>query len=392
MLSHLFRLIWNKKKQNFLLLLEIFIAFIGLFAGFTFILYPYNNYKIPQGFNDEHVWTVNFKREEIKNVDSLQLFRESVKKVLLSMNGVEDVAYSSVNYPYSGNGYNTAIRVNGAETWANFYTTEDNYIDIMDMKVLEGRWFSEDDKVANVRPAVINATLKKKLFGDEEALGKIVEADATSERLKIVGIVADTKDESEAEMPGPGIFQRMDTIDLRFAYSILIKVNPQADVALESQMHNVLSNVIKNGDIEIEHLSEKKKALNDKLIIPRIVFFTIAGFLIINVALGIFGVLWYNINKRRGEIGLRRAIGASGKSVASQLVSEAILLATLSIVLGSFFAIQFPLLGVGALPIENYITAIILSILFIYVLVILCALYPGRQAAAIYPAVALHED
>jgi putative ABC transport system permease protein len=39
-----------------------------------------------------------------------------------------------------------------------------------------------------------------------------------------------------------------------------------------------------------------------------------------------------------------------------------------------------------------YITAIILAILFIYLLVIVCSLYPGKQAAAILPAVALHEE
>jgi putative ABC transport system permease protein len=393
MLAHLFRLIWNKKKQNSLLMLEIFIAFIGLFAGFTFILYPYNNYKLPQGFKDENVWTVDLHNtEKIKNIDSIQIFRESLKKVLFSLKGVEDVSYSSVNYPYSGNGYNTAVRINGAESWANFYTTEDNYAKILDMKVLEGRWFSSDDKVSNVRPAVINETLKKKLFGDEQALGKIVDAEGNDKRMKIVGVVADTKDESEAEMPGPGIFQRMDTMDLRMPYSILIKVSPDINAALESQMHKLLSATIKNADIEIEHLTHKKDVLNKRMLVPKIIFFIIAGFLIINVALGIFGVLWYNTNKRRSEIGLRRAVGASGNAVSIQLVVEAILLATLSVLLGTFFAVQFPLLHVGALPVNNYITAIILSIISIYVLVFLCALYPGKQAAAIYPAIALHED
>jgi putative ABC transport system permease protein len=118
----------------------------------------------------------------------------------------------------------------------------------------------------------------------------------------------------------------------------------------------------------------------------------VAGFLIINVALGLFGVLWYNINKRKGEIGLRRAVGATGNSILWQLVGEAIVLSTLSLILGSFFAIQFPLLNVFDLQANIYITAIGLAILFIYVLVVACAIYPGKQAAAIYPAVALHEE
>jgi len=144
--------------------------------------------------------------------------------------------------------------------------------------------------------------------------------------------------------------------------------------------------------MEIEHLTNKHTSINYFTLVPMIVSLIVAIFLIINVALGLFGVLWYNINKRRGEIGLRRAIGASGKSVSTQLVSESMILATLSLIIGTFFAIQFPLLNVFDLPAEVYLTAIGLSILFIYFLVFICSLYPGKQAAAIYPAVALHEE
>jgi putative ABC transport system permease protein len=118
----------------------------------------------------------------------------------------------------------------------------------------------------------------------------------------------------------------------------------------------------------------------------------VAGFLIANVALGLFGVLWYNINKRRGEIGLRRAVGATGTAISMQLVAEALVLSSLSLILGSFFAIQFPLLNVFDLPSGVYLSAIALSVIFLYLLVIICALYPGKQAAGIYPAVALHEE
>jgi len=126
--------------------------------------------------------------------------------------------------------------------------------------------------------------------------------------------------------------------------------------------------------------------------VPIIVMLIVGCFLIINVALGLFGVLWYNINKRKGEIGLRRAIGASGQSVSSQLVAEALILATFSLIVGAFFAVQFPILNLFDLPAGVYIAAIILSVIFIYLLVLVCSLYPGRQAAAILPAVALHED
>jgi putative ABC transport system permease protein len=68
------------------------------------------------------------------------------------------------------------------------------------------------------------------------------------------------------------------------------------------------------------------------------------------------------------------------------------ILATFSLIIGTFFAVQFPLLNVFDLSTSVYITALVLSIIFIYLLVLICAFYPGRQVAAIYPAVALHEE
>ena len=123
-----------------------------------------------------------------------------------------------------------------------------------------------------------------------------------------------------------------------------------------------------------------------------IILLIVAGFLIINVALGLFGVLWYNINLRKSEIGLRRAVGASANDVAKQLVAEALVLSTISLIVGSFFAIQFPLMNVFDLATNTYLLAFALATIFIYLLVIICALYPGMQAAAIFPADALHED
>ena len=392
MFTHLFRLIWNKKKQNFLLMLEIFLSFIGLFAGATFVLYPYNNYKIPAGFEAENVWSVTFDAPSgINNIDSLKMFRESVRQVVLSTKQVEDVTYTTVNIPYSGNGFNGAVKHGSNQTYANMYITEDNYANILRLKVLEGRWFSRNDDVAKEKPAIINESLKKELFGKGDALGKIIETE-NSGRTKIIGIVPDTKHESEAEAPPPGLYLRMDTGNMRNHILMLVKVKPGADPALESKIHKTLSNIMRDGNIEIQHLTDMRYERNRMMRVPFIIFIIIATFLIINVALGIFGVLWYNINKRKGEIGLRRAVGASGWAISWQLVAEAVLLATLSLILGSFFAIQFPLMKTFNLPAENYITAFIFSILFIYGLVILCSLYPGKQAAAIYPAEALHED
>ncbi len=391
MLSHLFNLIWNKKKQNFLLILEMFISFIVMFAVFTLLVYYYHNYNLPAGFEYKNVWAVNYNSpDDIKSADSLVMFQQSVKKVMKAMNEVDEVSFCSNNLPFSMNESNTGVEYNKKQVVASVYTAEDSYAGVLNMKLLEGRWFSKDDNASKDRPVVINEALKEELFGDDNGVGKIMGTDAN--KIKVVGVVANFKDKSEFQAPERGMFRRMDTSEIRWNNAILIKVKSTADAAFESRLYKALSNAIKNSNIEIEHLSAMRLKKNNIALIPMIIFMIVAGFLILNVALGLFGVLWYNINKRKGEIGLRRAVGATGNSISWQLVGEALVLSTLSLILGSFFAVQFPLLNVFDLPANIYIAAILLAILFIYILVLACALYPGKQAAAIYPAVALHEE
>jgi len=64
MVRHLFKLIWNKKKQNFLLITEMLVSFIVIFAVFTLLVYFYRNYKQPMGFDYENVWAVKFSQPD----------------------------------------------------------------------------------------------------------------------------------------------------------------------------------------------------------------------------------------------------------------------------------------------------------------------------------------
>jgi putative ABC transport system permease protein len=246
--------------------------------------------------------------------------------------------------------------------------------------------------VAKTQPVIINDDLKEKLFGNEQAIGKLVGSEEGKYNLRVIGVVQGLKAKGDYSPARAAIYKRTDTGSYRWLGKIMVKVTPDADAAFEGRFDKMLSNYMKKSNIEIEHMPNKLKSTNLFSIVPMIVTLIVACFLVINVALGLFGVLWYNINKRRGEIGLRRAIGASGQSVSSQLVSESLILATLSLILGTFFAVQFPLLNVFNLQASIYIIAMILSIIFIYLLVFVCSLYPGKQAAAILPAVALHED
>lgn len=391
MFKHLFKLIWNKKKENFLLISEVLISFMVIFAVLTLIVYYYQNYKRPMGFNDEQVWSVSFSTAEgSNNKNSVTLLHENLRNVLKSMPQVKAVTFSGANFPFSSSTFRSNATYKGPEYNVDVVSVEDDYKDVLGINVLKGRWFSPEDNAVAFPTVVINNLLKEKLMGAEEPIGKIIKVN--DKDMKIVGVIQDQKDKGDFKEAFPAFYTRIDTGNVTHINDLLIKVSPDADANFEGKMYKIISNAMKSANLEIKPLSDLRVNKNKETKIPMFILLIVAGFLILNVALGLFGVLWHSINKRRGEIGLRRAIGASASSIFKQLVGEALVLATFALIIGSFFAIQFPLLNVFDLQASIYITAQLLSTLFIYLLVIFCALYPGKQAASIYPAVALHEE
>lgn len=394
MFKHLLKLIWNKKKQNFLLMSEMLISFLVIFAVFTLMAYYYNNYKKPLGIDYQNVWLISYNNAyQTRNSDSLTTFYENLRQTIKAMPQVKEISFCSDNIPFSQNISQGGMTYKGKKIdHINEYSVEDSYKKTLNIQVLDGRWFNKGDAVAKNMPIVINNKMKEELFGNEPAVGKLIGSDGDKTKMKIIGVIQGVKDKGDYLPAGFGQYTRADTGAFHWFGKILLKVNPGTDATFEGHLYKTMANYMKNSDIEIEHLANKRTSANYFAVVPIIVLSIVSCFLIINVALGLFGVLWYNINKRRGEIGLRRAIGATGRSVSAQLVTESMLLATLSLIIGTFFAVQFPLLNVFNLQADIYISAIILSVIFIYLLVFVCSLYPGKQAAAIYPAVALHEE
>ncbi len=396
MFKHIFKLIWNKKKQNFLLSFEMLISFLVMFAIFSMMVNYYRSYRTPMGFNDQRVWVVNYDNHvKFGSTDSMTQYYELLRKTVLALPNVQGASFASSNIPFANSTNRTGFTYKGQKIGQiNNYRSDAGYRDVLSMKIVAGRWFSSVDKVTTQQPVVVNETLKGQLFGSGEAIGQIIGDDnqENGRRMKVIGVVQDMKDKGDYYRAGPGLYSQLDTGAFRYLSNLLIRVAPDADAAFESRLYKVVTGYMTNASVEIQHLDKRRDEMNRTTLIPVVCLLIVAGFLIINVALGLFGVLWYTINKRKAEIGLRRAIGASGNAVSSQIVLESLVLATLSITVGLFFTVQFPLLHVFNLPAVVYGIAMVMAVVFIYLLVLVCSFYPGKQAAGIYPAVALHED
>src|SRR3954471_9040171 len=141
MFMHLFKLIWNKKKQNFLLITEMFVSFLVIFGVFTLIVFYYHNYKQPIGFDYENVWEANYFPPHIESNDSVLLFHDAMTKMIKSYPEVEDISFTGSNTPFSMSTNNTMIGYgNNTDILSNVYQAEESYKNVLNFKMLEGRW------------------------------------------------------------------------------------------------------------------------------------------------------------------------------------------------------------------------------------------------------------
>lgn len=283
---------------------------------------------------------------------------------------------------------NNAIEYNKTITVADYYSTDPQYATTLDMPVLTGRWFAAEDRVSKYPPVVINEKLREAFFTHENPLGKVIKDGEGS--YKIVGTVGRFKSKGEFMADKPAVFFMADRG--HNDKLVLVKTKPDTDARFEAEMIKELAAMVPGWGMEVTYLSESRKNRQNLTLVPVIIFLIISGFLLINVALGLFGILNLSIARRRSEIGLRRAMGATEGSVTFQFLGEMWVLAAFSVILGLLFALQFPIMNVFDIASGVYLTAIAAAIVVIFIIVTLCAWYPSRQAARVQPAVALHEE
>ncbi len=386
MLRHITRLMWNKKRVHTLLIIEILASFLVLFGVTSLIAYNLRNYAQPLGFVYKNVWVLSFG--SLAQPDSVAAdLMQNIKARVAAYPQVEAVTLFGSNSPYSMNTSNDHIDYNKRTVLAHKFTTDRDMAATLGVPMAEGHWFTKADEATGIDAVVINQPMKEALFGEEPALGKVLPGDR-----KVVGVIGNFKVDGEYQESEAGFFQ-LNTGDRRaWTRNLLVKVKPGTDANFEAQLIKQLGTMAKDWSIEVSYMEEQRKSRHKMVLIPVYIFLTVSAFLLINVALGLFGILNLNIARRRGEIGLRRAVGATASGISRQFVGEMWVLATFGLLVGLLFAVQFPLLNVFDLDSGIYITAMAVSALAIYLIVTVCALYPSRQAATIHPSAALHEE
>lgn len=395
MLRHLFTLMWNRKRANGLLILEIFLAFVVLFVVGSVGVYYWRNYRAPLGFGYENVWKVQLNPGTQPHAEQFG----SLQRVLARLRGLPGVvafSRSVDNTPFAFSQNGTWIEGGPAKRTVedvDIYDAGPELREVMGLQLLEGRWFDRRDEVAARRlPVVINHLLRDELFGPgQPAVGQVVRSGA--DQFRVVGVSGPYRAGGELSEPKPGLFIYVSPQDTaRALFDLLVRVRPGSGAQLEKKVNEEIRAASGGWSSNILPLpDERRTQLKVNLALPAILG-VVCVFLLVNVALGLFGVLWLNISQRRAELGVRRALGATGGAISRQVLGELLVVTTFGLLLGLAVAAQFPLLGVFSVKAGVYLTAMALAAVGLYALATICALYPSRLAAGIQPAVALREE
>ncbi|KAA3605579.1 MAG: hypothetical protein DWQ06_03375 [Calditrichaeota bacterium] len=398
MFKHLLKLIWNRKKTNGLLIFEFCISFLVLFAVLSVIFYNGANYFKPLGFDYENVWvlsmsTTDFEWKESESYKDIVDRIELIKNELKNYSEIESITVCR-NVPFEFGSYNTRLTYNDKKVRTSVIYADQSYKNVMNFKIIQGEWLSNADFSKNRIPIVINKAFKEEVFGGGIAIGEKFTTKSEKEYI-VRGVIDEFRIGSEFSSSDNLIIRLnpLTEIEERPGDRILIKMKDEIDIAFQSQMMKKLSPIGQDWILDLDSLDKLRIRTRELILIPLIAMSIICGFLLINVSLGLFGVLWYNISKRIPEIGLRRSLGATKEDIYIQIVSETAILTGFGITIGLFFAIQFPLLDVFD-SVENiiYIYSICVSIGIILIISIICAIYPSKLASKIQPAIALHNE
>jgi putative ABC transport system permease protein len=408
MIRHLFKLVWNRKRINFLVTLEIFLSFLVVFAVIVFAVYYTDNYRRPLGFDYQNVWYIGVERRSGSGDKDLAQQLETSKRLLAALRefGEVESAAGIWGAPYSRGDWTGGHddKKTGKSFEFGWNPATDDLKDVLGLQIVSGRWFGKEDDGASYKPVVINRKLARDLFGDEDPIGKDLSDSGDKENVerRVVGLIEDFRKNGEfAELSGYVIYRN----DLTFKpeapegqrgeplRSLLIKVRPGATAALEEKLLARLQTEARDWSFSIKPLVEMRASVFQEYLVPIAAFGLVAGFLLIMVGLGLTGVLWLNVTQRTKEIGLRRAKGATRRRIYKQILGELFIVTTIGLLVGTLVVVQFPLLDLlGFASPEVYTASIFISLGLIYLLTTVCGLYPSLLATRIHPAEALHYE
>ena len=273
---------------------------------------------------------------------------------------------------------------------AHFNIVGPRFLETMGVPIVAGRDFVETDDERATPKAIVSASLARRLFGAESAVGRQIETD--SRRFEIVGVAADVRYESLRDEPSDTVYftySYMPQFAEELTFALRTDGNPLALVdAVRQQVRDV------SPRLPLYTLSSLDAKYDASIATERMLA-SIAGFLgslaLLLVAVGVYGTLAYAAARRTREMGVRLALGAERADIIRLLLSGALVPVTVGVLIGLPCALAASrlakgmLFGVTSTDPLTFATVVVLLLLT----AAMAAAIPARQASQTDPMVAL---
>jgi putative ABC transport system permease protein len=383
-----------------LVVLQIAMSIMLIVGALLFGRSLRNLANVDLGFRPDGIVSVaiDLRRTTVPEAARLQTF-EQIAARIRAVPGVRNASEVFVT-PLSGGEWNQPILIGGVlqEEFAYFNQVGSEYFRTIETPLLIGRTFDARDRVDAPLTAIVNETFARRYFPNGSPVGQIFQMEGPPGRPQppyhVVGLAKDSKysDLRQEFLPIAYLPLSQEAQPAPFVEIVVRSETPVA--ALTPALTRAIVETVPGASMSYRTISDFMSELmvTERLMATLSGFFGVLAMLIATI--GLYGVVSYMVTRRRGEIGIRLALGADPRAVVRMVLAESGWLLAIGLTIGvalSVVAARYAVdLLYGIEPADPTSFAIAIAVLGCVTL--LAAWIPARRASRTAPTVALREQ
>jgi putative ABC transport system permease protein len=382
----------HHRFKSLLVILEVALSLVLLVGAGLLIKSFLRLWLTNPGFSKEKVLTMTVPLSGVKYPDRIELVRQLLERVA-SLPGVQSAASTS-NLPTQG-GLEWYFDIEGRpaskpgqEPRSIVQFVSPRFFQALGIAMKQGRGFTEQDTAKSLPVVVVNESMARKYWGDQNTLGERIKINNIS--FTIVGIVSDVRQDGLAIEPQPHFYiSYFQGPQGEVHLAIRTATEPLSLANAVRQQVRALDSTLAMADIRTLEMVLSRNVSRQRLVMSLMAVFAALALLL--AMIGIYGVVAYSVSQRQQEIGIRMALGAKAGDILKMVLRQGMMLTLIGLVLG----------GVGAFALTRWLSSelfgvsptdplIFVGVATLMVLVsFLACLLPARRAAHLDPLVAV---
>jgi putative ABC transport system permease protein len=376
---------------------QIALSLVLLTGAFLFVRTFRNLLTEDAGFAQDHLLVVDLDFSPLKLPPASQMaYKQALLARMQSIPGVNSAAETLV-VPLNHSGWDDNIDIpNGPQRQDVLLSrVSPGYFRTMETPLLAGRDFNLSDTPNSPRVAIVNEAFTHKFMGGANPLGKAFnDTGKPGQTYQVVGLVKNTKYYELREDPRPIAFVSFTQANGPEEESKLMIRSDESLASLVSSIKHAANDMNPSMVLTFNVL---KTQIREGLLREQLMA-TLSGFFgalaTILAMVGLYGVISFMVVRRRNEIGVRMALGASSNDILAMVLREAAILLGIGLVTGTVLALAAGTAATSMLyglkPGDPLTLGA--AIFGMITVALLASLLPAQRAATVHPMEALRED